>query len=527
MKKFLLGIFVIGLLGAGAWYAKEHYLDSQQNTPTPEVAPKTTPTATPNPTPTPVIAIKELPVTLPIIDALFFVDLKFAADLKTRLQLTDEQIAQLRQAAREETANLRESDADAAPTTTTAAGEKAATKVSAVIGAEKAQQFAEFVLERWRAVGSGSGDTIALSEEPTPLGTPGLIELTPTPLPPGATPGAEAAPSPSPSPSASPSVAATKLAVTASAAFSAPADTRIVVNAPSHRMDVFQDGKLIKSFKVGIGYPEFPLPTGMRKASQIIFNPTWTAPDEPWVESSKTVKVGQRIAAGDTLNPLGVIKIPIGMPSLIHGGKQPAKIGGFASHGCVGLTNKQVQSFAKVLAEVGGVELTDEEIAKQEQNRKQTKVVKLKKVIPVELRYETMAVEDGKLHIYRDVYDRDTNVEKNLETLLATYDVTMADLTKAERAQVVTALEVVSPKTAVKTGSAPLTAVEKAEQRKANIARQQLTAQLKGHKEIVIEIAALEGKGYPAPADLDTGGAPKPEAKPAKKTETKKAQKKP
>ena len=32
--------------------------------------------------------------------------------------------------------------------------------------------------------------------------------------------------------------------------------------------------------------------------------------------------------------------------------------------------------------------------------------MKLSKAVPVELRYETITVDDGKLHIYRDVYDR-------------------------------------------------------------------------------------------------------------------------
>ena len=58
-----------------------------------------------------------------------------------------------------------------------------------------------------------------------------------------------------------------------------PQDTRVVVNAPAFRMDVFEDGRLIKSYRIGIGYPEFPLPKGLRKADTIIFNPTWTPPD--------------------------------------------------------------------------------------------------------------------------------------------------------------------------------------------------------------------------------------------------------
>ena len=58
------------------------------------------------------------------------------------------------------------------------------------------------------------------------------------------------------------------------ASSSIPVDKRIVVNIPAFRMDLFEDGKLIKSYKIGIGYPEFPLPTGVRKAETIIFNPT-------------------------------------------------------------------------------------------------------------------------------------------------------------------------------------------------------------------------------------------------------------
>jgi hypothetical protein len=64
-----------------------------------------------------------------------------------------------------------------------------------------------------------------------------------------------------------------------------PQGTRVVINAPAFRMDLFEDGKLTKTYKIGIGYPEFPLPTGLRIADTIIFSPTWTPPDEPWVES--------------------------------------------------------------------------------------------------------------------------------------------------------------------------------------------------------------------------------------------------
>src|SRR3954469_9125530 len=134
-------------------------------------------------------------------------------------------------------------------------------------------------------------------------------------------------------------------------------------------MDIFDAGKLVKSYKIAVGYPEFPIPTGHRKAKQIIINPTWTPPDEAWVKGK--IRPHEKVEAGDKLNPLGPIKIPIGGPSLIHGGKSPARLGTFGSHGCVGLTTPQSQDFTRLLARLSGTELTDEQIAGYAKNPKE------------------------------------------------------------------------------------------------------------------------------------------------------------
>jgi lipoprotein-anchoring transpeptidase ErfK/SrfK len=439
--------------------------------------------ATPQPTPQTIKASASdedaMPVTLPVLDA-FFADQTFAAELKQKLQLTDEQVERLRAVAREETSKLRESDTGEHEGTTAAARTRAAQEITTIIGEEKAQQLASFLRQRW----SGNEE--------------------------GEDAGGAAA-----------HAAAGKFNVV-------PTDTRIVINSPAYRMDVFENGQLVKSYKVGIGYPEFPLPTGMRKASTIIFNPTWTPPDEPWVESANKVKPGQKVEAGSKLNPLGPIKIPIGLPSLIHGGKSPAKLGGFASHGCVGLTTPQVQDFARLLARLSGTELTDERITGYIKNPKETKAVKLNRAVPVELRYETIVVEDGRLHIYRDVYDRNTNTEENLRAVLASYGVTLEQLTEQERSQVMDALKEMSRDAQgrsdeAKTGgdATPQSTEGKASNKnaggKGKGASGQVTRAVKGRKEIVVEIAALKGKGYPAPVDLDTGGgAKKAAALPAK-----------
>jgi len=451
--KLALGL-VLALFGAACVTEPTGNSNSEPGRATP--SPSSSPTATPT-------AVSAVPVTLPVLDAFFTSDESFTTELKTKLSLTDDQVTQLRAVAREETSKLRETETGDHGGTTAAAGELAANRVKEIVGADKGTELAAFVSERWRTGGGDVPDTKSTN-------------------------------------TAAESLPSTPNAV--------PTDTRVVVNAPAYRMDVFEGGRLVKSYKVGIGYPEFPLPTGLRTAKAIIFNPTWTPPDEPWVESaSSKVKVGEKVEAGSKLNPLGLLKIPIGSPSLIHGGKSPAKLGTFASHGCVGLTDALAQDFAKVLAQLAGKKLSDADIANYKKNRSETKQFTLSDPVPVELRYETIVAEDGKLHIYRDVYDRNTNTEETLRSVLEANGVKLEDLTEEERAQVVEALEEMSRDAKGKAdavGSAKTLAsptASPASPTKA-VARTsgKVTRNFKGKKEIVIEVAALKGKGYPAMA---------------------------
>ena len=433
----------------------------------------------PSASPSPTAVSSAVSVTLPVLDALFS-DEPFKEQLKSKLALTDDQVAQLQKIAGEEVSRLRELNAEGSAagqseltdSQAAASRERAAEAIRGAIGEQKAGELFAFARDYWVA---GSQPATPVKAEPEP--------------------------------------AANSLPTVPN---SVPKDTRIVVNIPAYRMDVFKDGSLVKSYKIGIGYPEFPLPTGLRKAQSIIFNPTWTPPDEPWVAKMKNVTVGEKVAAGSKLNPLGPIKIPIGLPSLIHGGKPPAKLGTFASHGCVGLTTAQVQDFAKLLAQVAGSEITEAALKSYAADKEKTKVVKLDRAVPVELRYETIVVEDGKLHIYRDVYDQDTNTEENLRAVLEANGVKLEDLNEAERTQVLEALNAMSrhpvpSKTATKSADAVASASPTVNTNGAEKpAKKSETARAKkpigkNQKEVVIELAALSGKGYPAAVNLDTG----------------------
>jgi lipoprotein-anchoring transpeptidase ErfK/SrfK len=294
-----------------------------------------------------------------------------------------------------------------------------------------------------------------------------------------------------------------------------PKDTRIVVNIPAFRMDLFQDGALVKSYKIGIGYPQYPLPSGFRTANMIIFNPTWTPPNEPWAAHP-----GVMVAAGSKGNPLGPIKIPIGGASLIHGGKELAKIGNFASHGCVGLTNDQVKDFARVLADATHTELPPDTMAAYFKRPSRTEVVKLSQLVPVELRYETIVVEEGKLHIYRDVYNQNTNTEENLRVVLDAHGISLDKMSDEERAHVMETLNIVSrhPKkqpTPVATPTQTQTPIDKAAIAAARKAEAERQKKLRNQREFILEVSALTGKGYPAAVNLNTGARNEPMNQPA------------
>jgi len=447
-------IITLTLLSLVAVTACEPATNSNSNTsPAASPSPSASPSASPSLTGT--------VITLPVLDALFS-DEGFKSKLKSSVQLTDEQLAQLQKAAADEVARLREANTEdgtaeqAELATQSRANADAA--IRKIVGEEKSGALQTFVHNYWISGGEGT----------TGESTNGML----------------------PGPNA------------------VPKDTRVVVNIPAYRMDVFREGTLVKSYKVGIGYPDFPLPTGLRKAQTIIINPTWTPPDEPWVAKMKGVEVGEKVEAGSKLNPLGPVKIPIGLPSLIHGGKSPAKLGTFASHGCVGLTSPQVLDFSKLLAQVGGAELPDKQLQSYLKDKTKTETVKLGQPVPVELRYETIVLEDGKLHIYRDVYGNQTNTEANLRAVLAANGIQFESLTPAEQTQILDALVAMggtASSTATPAKVDPSPAAKDAKNANKKVATAGKKPIGKNQKEVVIELASLKGKGYPTAVNLDTG----------------------
>ena len=397
--------------------------------------------ASPVQTPEQPVETSDTLFTLPMLDALL-ADESFVSDAKRSIPITDDEVQRLRDISRKAVSDLSDDDTDDSRSSR-AADEQARTKIQAILGDDRTRKLIALAQQH-------AGDTDAATAN-----KPGNV----------------------------------------------PTDTRVVVNAPEYRMDVFKEGKLIKSYKIGIGYPEFPLPSGIRKASTIIFNPTWTPPDEPWVKGK--VKAGEKVEAGDKLNPLGPIKIPIGLPSLIHGGKSPARLGTFASHGCVGLTNGQVEDFATVLSTLAGEQISQDQIKSYEKAKTETKEVKLRQPVPVELRYETIVVEDGTLKIFRDVYEKGTNTEENLAKVLNAYGLSLDSLDPQIKDKVLDALkQMATDAQGHPADPSSSNAASSNSRSKGNSNSGAVTRTIKGKKEIDVPIPQLAGKGYPAPVSM-------------------------
>jgi hypothetical protein len=162
------------------------------------------------------------------------------------------------------------------------------------------------------------------------------------------------------------------------------------------------------------------------------------------------------------------------------------------------LTNAQVKDFAGLLAKASNTSgISESAIATYLQDREKTKTVKLSQAVPVELRYETIVLEDGKLHIYKDVYAQDTNTEENLRKVLEANGVRLEDLSEQQRTEILSALNTMSTNPTAAASPTPEASPQKKTAKTKKPAKNQ--------NEIVIDLGSLAQKGYPAPVALDIG----------------------
>src|SRR5687767_6495830 len=190
-------------------------------------------------------------------------------------------------------------------------------------------------------------------------------------------------------------------------------DIKITINVPAFQMTLWQDGNEVKSYPIGIGLLDYPLFIGHREATSIEWNPVWIPPSSDWIEKSSTVKPGEIILPTDPRNPLGKVKIPLGYGYLIHQAKGPGDMGSLVSHGCVRVMQADLYDLSEKIVAARSLNLPAVKIAAAKRN-KRTLIAVLDPRVPVEITYDTIVVESGRLNIYPDVYQHKSNTIENV-----------------------------------------------------------------------------------------------------------------
>ena len=110
---------------------------------------------------------------------------------------------------------------------------------------------------------------------------------------------------------------------------------QIVVDLSEHRLYLYRDGKLIKTYSVATGQPAYPTYPGSYHIVDKVKDPTWLPPNSDWAKNAQPIPPG-------TENPLGTRWMGTSQTGVgIHGvpPSEDSTIGSFASHGCIRMHN--------------------------------------------------------------------------------------------------------------------------------------------------------------------------------------------
>jgi lipoprotein-anchoring transpeptidase ErfK/SrfK len=205
-------------------------------------------------------------------------------------------------------------------------------------------------------------------------------------------------------------------------------DIKITVNVPAFRLTLWQNGKEVRTYEIGVGMKKYPIVIGERKVTQVIWNPEWVPPDSEWVtESHSDVEPGEHVDAGDSRNPLGKLKIPLGDGFLIHQSARRSDLGHLVSHGCIRMLQEDISDLANKIVTARALNITPAQIDHAMKTTDRL-VATLKPHVVVDINYDTLVVEGGVLHIYPDVYGKDANTTVNLRAELQSVGVDVARL---------------------------------------------------------------------------------------------------
>ena len=110
----------------------------------------------------------------------------------------------------------------------------------------------------------------------------------------------------------------------------------IIINIPQRMLFYFKEGRLARSFPVGLGRRDWPTPTGPFKIAVKEENPVWDVPKSIQEEMQREGKAVETCIPPGPDNPLGKHWLGLSIGGYgIHGTIAPASIYHFQTHGCI------------------------------------------------------------------------------------------------------------------------------------------------------------------------------------------------
>lgn len=108
-------------------------------------------------------------------------------------------------------------------------------------------------------------------------------------------------------------------------------NTVITIDRATFTLRLFKGYKLRKTYRVAVGQPAYPTPSGRFSVTNKQVNPVWSVPNSPWAGEL----AGTTVDGGTAANPLKARWMGLADGVGIHGTGEEWSIGSRASHGCI------------------------------------------------------------------------------------------------------------------------------------------------------------------------------------------------
>lgn len=189
-------------------------------------------------------------------------------------------------------------------------------------------------------------------------------------------------------------------------------DLELILNVAGNRLQVFEDGRHTRTYKVSVGLRGYETPAGSYRIREVIWNPWWHPPDSEWAR-------GREVEPPGPANPMGRIKLNFAPLLYIHGTVDENALGEPASRGCVRMRNEDLIELTRLVHSYASPDVDGKLLDQLEASPKSTRTIRLQRPVRFTAHYSVAAIDNGFLVIYPDVYGKvKTQVRAEVEAAL-------------------------------------------------------------------------------------------------------------